>query len=73
MIKIDETISIFYGINKICLFTGLNPAGEQEITNPGDYLLNSGSTMKFSDSELRVQNNVVTNSIYVTVLPLEDP
>ncbi|MFX1531573.1 MAG: hypothetical protein ACFFBC_10710 [Promethearchaeota archaeon] len=52
--------------------TDLNPAGKQEYTSPGDYELNSGSTLKFKDFE-DIQLSAVTNSIYVTVLPLENP
>ncbi|MFX1346488.1 MAG: hypothetical protein ACFFAI_15425 [Promethearchaeota archaeon] len=52
--------------------TDLNPEGKQEYTSPGDYELNSGSTLKFKDFE-DIQLSAVTNSIYVTVLPSEDP
>lgn len=53
--------------------TDLNPAGHQEYTSPGIYELNSGATLKFIDPEQDMQLSAVTDSIYVTVLPTEDP
>ena len=53
--------------------TDLNPAGHQEYTEPGIYEMNSGATLKFIDPEQDMQLSAVTDSIYVTVLPLEDP
>jgi len=51
--------------------TDLNPKGHQEYSEPGIYELNSGATLKFIDPE-DVQLSAYTDSIYVTVLPLED-
>jgi hypothetical protein len=53
--------------------TDLNPAGHQEYTEPGVYEMNSGATLKFIDPLQDMQLSAVTDSIYVTVLPLEDP
>jgi hypothetical protein len=53
--------------------TDLNPAGHQEYTSPGVYEFNSGATLKFIDPEQDMQLSAVTDSIYVTVLPEEDP
>ena len=49
--------------------TDLNPAGKQEYSTDGVYELNSGATLKFIDPDLD-QLSAVTDSIYVTVLPL---
>lgn len=57
----------------ILVSTDLNPAGHQEYTAPGVYEMNSGATLKFIDPEQDMQLSAVTDSIYVTVLPLEDP
>jgi len=56
----------------ILVSTDLNPAGYQEYTTPGIYEMNSGATLKFIDPEQDMQLSAVTDSIYVTVLPLED-
>ncbi len=53
--------------------TDLNPASKQEYSSPGVYELNSGATLKFIDPEQDVQLSAVTDSIYVTVLPEDDP
>jgi len=53
--------------------TDINPGGHQEYSEPGIYELNSGATLKFIDPEQDMQLSAVTDSIYVTVLPLEDP
>jgi len=50
--------------------TGL---GKQEYSEPGIYELNSGATLKFIDPEQNIQLSAYTDSIYVTVLPPEDP
>ena len=52
--------------------TDLNPAGKQEYSSPGIYELNSGATLKFI-GDCGVQLSAYTNSIYVIVLPEEDP
>jgi hypothetical protein len=51
--------------------TDLNPAGKQEYTSPGCYELNSGATLKFKYED--VQYSEETGSVYITVLPEEDP
>ncbi len=53
--------------------TDKNPKGHQEYTSPGIYELNSGATLKFIDTEQDTQLSAYTDSIYVTVLPEEDP
>lgn len=53
--------------------TDLNPAGHQEYSTPGIYELNSGATLKFIDPEQDMQLSAHTDSIYVIVLPAEDP
>jgi len=52
---------------------GATGVGKQEYTEPGVYELNSGATLKFIDPEQDMQLSAVTDSIYVTVLPEEDP
>jgi hypothetical protein len=56
----------------ILVSTDLNPAGHQEYTEPGIYEMNSGATLKFQDCT-GTQLSASTDSIYVTVLPEEDP
>jgi len=58
---------------KKCFAYACNPAGQQEYSTSGIYKLNSGATLKFIDPEQDMQLSAYTNSIYVTVLPLEDP
>ena len=57
---------------EILVSTDLNPADHQEYTEPGVYEMNSGATLKFEDCT-GTQLSATTDSIYVTVLPLEDP
>jgi len=57
----------------ILVSTDINPSGQQEYTTPDIYELNSGSTLKFIDPIQDVQLSAYTDSIYVTVLPAEDP
>ncbi|NIS83363.1 MAG: hypothetical protein GTO14_24925 [Anaerolineales bacterium] len=57
----------------ILVSTDLNPAGQQEYTEPGVYEMNSGATLKFTDPLQDTQLSAMTGSIYVTVLPAEDP
>ena len=57
----------------ILISTDQNPSGNQEYTCPGTYVLNCGAQLEFIDSEQDMQLSACTNSIYVTVLPSEDP
>lgn len=67
---ISELAPMERGLLVVTVATKVNPAGRQEYTSPGTYVLNSGAVLKWSDAD-GVQHSESTESIEITAVTPE--